>query len=619
MWTRAAIVVLGAAAAATALLARTPEPLPADQPAAAPRGDYAGASACKGCHEREHRSWRASFHARMSQRPGPDAILQPWTGEVGVRELKTRLFKKGDEYWVDTPDLDVYWNDRRAYRDRLAELPRKERRIAMVTGSHTKQVYWYGTGQGRELEVLPWVWLPLEQRWTSRDAAFLQPRYWPPRTEIGRWNAACISCHTTGGRPKLSEDHRHRTDVVDLGIACESCHRGAHEHVQAMANPLRRYAVHLGLRDVQHVVSAPGLDKARAVMVCAQCHAAANFKSLDHQNHFDAHGMAYQPGDDLMATLELAEAPTPALLPGKSQFWRDGHIVIGGREFSAMRASPCYKSGEGDRAATCTSCHALHRSPDDPRPLREWADDQLKPGARGDGACTGCHPDGRLQTRAHHHHDPASTGARCMNCHMPHVAYTLLKATRSHTVSSPSVAVAVRTGRPDACSLCHLDKPLAWTSDKLHKWYGYPQPRLDDMHTRLAAGAWFGLAGDAVVRALIAWHMAWPPARQTADAGWFPAILLQRLIDPYPAVRHIALRTLKRDPAFADLEFDVLGTVSYQAATVAALMRRWSSSTRPNVDSPAAAGEALIGGLIRKADFQRAVRARDDAEFSLPE
>ena len=37
------------------------------------------------------------------------------------------------------------------------------------------------------------------------------------------------------------------------------------------------------------------------------------------------------------------------------------------------------------------SCHKLHKSPDDPRSLKEWANDQLAPGMRSDEACLQCH------------------------------------------------------------------------------------------------------------------------------------------------------------------------------------------------------------------------------------
>jgi hypothetical protein len=53
------------------------------------------------------------------------------------------------------------------------------------------------------------------------------------------------------------------------------------------------------------------------------------------------------------------------------------------------------------------------------------------------------------------------------NCHMPHVVYSLLATHRSHRIEAPSVAATATTGKPHACNLCHLDKPLGWTQAQL--------------------------------------------------------------------------------------------------------------------------------------------------------
>ncbi len=62
---------------------------------------------------------------------------------------------------------------------------------------------------------------------------------------------------------------------------------------------------------------------------------------------------------------------------------------------------------------------------------------------------------------------------RCYNqCHMPFTTYGLLKAIRSHQVSSPSVQAKFgKRAGPIACNQCHQDKTLAWTSDYLSRWY----------------------------------------------------------------------------------------------------------------------------------------------------
>src|SRR5205807_5561582 len=62
---------------------------------------------------------------------------------------------------------------------------------------------------------------------------------------------------------------------------------------------------------------------------------------------------------------------------------------------------------------------------------------------------------------AHTHHEAASSGSRCYNCHMPHNTFGLLHAMRGHQVSWPTVQESVAYGRPKdrkstRLNSCHL-------------------------------------------------------------------------------------------------------------------------------------------------------------------
>ncbi|MBX7077968.1 MAG: hypothetical protein K1X88_02200, partial [Nannocystaceae bacterium] len=46
------------------------------------------------------------------------------------------------------------------------------------------------------------------------------------------------------------------------------------------------------------------------------------------------------------------------------------------------------------------------------------------------------------------------------------------------------------------------------------------------------------------VRALWAWHLGWAPARLAGGTRWQAALLAEALVDPYPAVRAVAWRSL---------------------------------------------------------------------------
>src|SRR5688500_17717044 len=136
-------------------------------------------------------------------------------------------------------------------------------------------------------------------------------------------------------------------------------------------------------------------------------------------------------------------------------------------------------------------------------------------------------------------HGESSPGSSRYNCHMPYTTYALLEAIRSHQVSSPCVHSTSETGRPNACSLCHLDKSLGCTSARLAAWYGISEPSLSEDDRSIAAGAAWMLRGDAQQRALAAWSAGWPAAQSASGTGWMAPILARLADDPYEAVRFI--------------------------------------------------------------------------------
>src|SRR5262249_30580426 len=153
------------------------------------------------------------------------------------------------------------------------------------------------------------------------------------------------------------------------------------------------------------------------------------------------------------------------------------------------------------------------------------------------------------------------------NCHMPHTAYGLLKAVRGHEIHSPRVQTAgPGSSRPNACNLCHLDRPLGWSADYLARWYGQPPPPLSDDDRRIAAGVRWAVAGAAGVRALVAWSMGWAPAHEATGSDWLVPYLVDLMDDRYDAVRMIASRSLARIPGFERAGFDPLASPEQRAA-----------------------------------------------------
>jgi hypothetical protein len=440
----------------------------------------------------------------------------------------------------------------------------------MTTGSHHQQIFWYETGNSRVLGQLPVIWLTADQKWIPRRSALMAPPAAHSMPETGAWNGVCVACHSTNGRPafdtpfgsKPIDTQSADTSAVEFGIACESCHGPAADHVARNRNPWRRYALHLSGAPDPTIVQPARLDAARGSQVCGQCHSFWEFADGRDERDANQHGLRYRPGTDL-TTDRLIVQPTSNLSSPRIQellaadagfvrdmFWSDGMVRATGREYNGLIESPCFKRAtDAKRTMTCFSCHTMHKTADDARSLDAWADDQIAPDAAGNRACVQCHPN----STSHSHHRAESSGSSCYNCHMPYTTYGLLKTIRSHQISSPSVQASLETGRPNACNLCHLDKTLAWTADALARWFGTTRPELGDDEQQVAASLLWLLRGDAGQRAIIAQSMGWAPAQETlpvTSRGWLQPYLALLQRDSYDAVRYIASRSLASLPAF---------------------------------------------------------------------
>ena len=586
-----------------------PEARVANRPVQAVEPAFSSSNACAACHPREYQSWRASYHRTMTQVATPHTVLATFDG-VAVSHVHGQpmiLERRGRELWAtfDDPDAEGVAVATRsaaagaplrspAATARLRSpddpssfggasqivRPRITRQVAMITGSHHQQVYWYATGQNRLLGQLPAAYLIDEQRWIPRRSAVLHPPGEVIFSETGHWNSVCIACHTTNGKPEFDTPFGSQpvdaqvvdTTVTEFGIACEACHGPATEHAGANRSPLRRYGLHLTGRADPTMVLPTRLDPQRGSEVCGQCHGVWEFYDAAGERQANSAGLPYRPGDELRATRFLAQptrnldAPAMKSLldadPGfvNDSFWSDGMVRVTGREYNGLIESPCYTDArEPSRTMTCFSCHAMHQPAGDPRAVREWANDQLAPEMDGNRACVQCHESIGSDVTAHTKHQPASDGSSCYNCHMPFTTYGLLKTIRSHQISSPSVRSSLETGRPNACNLCHLDKTLAWTDEHLAEWYPDIDPVLtagQSSQADISASLLWVLTGDAGQRAIVAQAMAWKPAQAISGTDWMLPHLAQLLDDPYDAVRFIAGRTLQTLPEFGTFDYD---------------------------------------------------------------
>lgn len=596
-----ALCALGGAGIAAGFVIR-PRPLPeaevATRPIESPTDGYVSSTTCRACHPHQYATWHDSYHRQMTQRAGPDSVLGDFDDVTLTRFGKTwQLQRKGDEFWIEMDDPMVQDG---------GHAGRVRRQASMTTGAHHMQLYWYESGHTRVTGLLPFAWLREEQRWVPRFAVFVMPPSEKISPEWGQWNHVCLKCHATNGRPRVDMDtqglHGADTRVSEFGIACEACHGPAQDHVAHNRMPTRRYGLHFGDGSDATIVNPASLDHRAASQVCGQCH--GNFDDPlkgEALRQWFLHGDQYRPGTDLERLRKVNRAGWD------EQFWPDGVIRVAGREFNGLVGSGCYEHG----TMSCMSCHQLHQPPDDPRRRDEWANDQLKVGMDGDRACLQCHQDYAADIPAHTRHPVESAGSRCMNCHMPHTSYALLKGVRNHRIASPDVANTVATGRPNACNQCHLDRSLSWTAQHLHDWYGIAQPSLSGDDASIAASVNWTLKGDAAQRALLAWSFGWEAAQQASGSQWMVPYLAQLLDDPYEAVRLIARRSLRRMPGYGDLDHDLVGAPELRTAARQEAMARWRRTMPAPGDGRLAAVLIQPDGSLREDVFQRLLGMRN--------
>ena len=588
------------------------EPAPASEPNApqqvASEG-YATSSACQSCHPSQYASWHESYHRTMTQVASPETIFGNFDGvTTRGRGHELHLSRRGDRFFARVPSSD--W-------DGNGPPPYEEREIVLVTGRHHMQIYWFESGKSRALSELPVAWDMVDKRWFPTDHNFIVPPHSlpedvPRKLELAEWNNGCIQCHVTDGRPNWGGPNKSLTEASEFGISCEACHGPAEAHADRLRDPSERYAEHLATPPVDDVVNPAELPFDRRSQVCGRCHSVFHFASNEHYAKYISERLPFDPGQDLLEAgyrvLRAEEAP-----PGS--FWPDGEVKPSGREYNGLLDSPCYAAGE----LSCYSCHQMHAPTENAEAIAAWRDDQLKPGMRGNEACLQCHDGYREEQTllAHTRHAAGSSGSECQNCHMPYTNLGLRKAIRSHTIASPSAAVDQASGRPNACSNCHVDRSIAWVARALEDWYGQPQPAFDDIDRGVPASVVDLLRGDASQRAIAAAALGWPAAMAASGSGaWATPLLATLLEDPYPAIRYHARRALQRQPGLADFDFDFVGSNAERVEAAKTINRAWARS-RVAARLPPDLAEVLVhdpeaSRVLGPEVFTRLRRERDD-------
>jgi predicted CXXCH cytochrome family protein len=446
--------------------------------------DYLGRpEACKQCHSTNYNSWSTHPHRWMNALADATTVKGDFSGNAFIAYKGGRAtFDRQPEAYFMRLQRD---GDKRTYK------------ITQTIGSRFYQYYVGKQVEGSEPpshhfytkdHLLPFGYWLDEKEWVpvvhigpeTKDADRPDP-FKPPESgqHYAEYAASCNYCHTTfplgdllgrrskqlgdyaplamhwlerdylveahpdkvpmmeeflrsGGNREVSADVRGegvRNPMLDweapqyaatLGVSCEACHLGAREHVESKGKIKPRFlpaSPHLLLEDTGRPPPATGRTHDNVNWACGRCHVGGR----------------------------------PSFAAGMST-WNSV-------EYSdAMRGS-CYSK------LRCIDCHNPHK------PIgRKWT-----PTAdQDDAVCLECHEqfEPSEKRRAHTHHQAGSEGARCLNCHMPRINEGLQDVVRTHMIYSPTRPDMLQANHPNACNLCHTDKPIDWTLSCLKDWYG---------------------------------------------------------------------------------------------------------------------------------------------------
>jgi tetratricopeptide (TPR) repeat protein len=431
-------------------------------------GRYVGRQTCAECHQAEHKLWLGSDHDRAMELATDKSVLGDFNdASFTYQGVTSRFFRRGDKFMVNTEGPDGKHHD---YE------------IKYTFGVRPLQQYMVEFPDGR-VQVLRESWDVENKQWfyvtppdvTDERIPPGDPFHWTGITQ--NWNTTCADCHSTNLRKNYDPaSDTYHTTFAEIDVSCEECHGPGSVHVDLARSfsPFWDRRVGYGLPQLK----AKHLDT--QLETCAKCHA----------RRYQVHE-GYRPGRTLLDHYE------PFLISA-GYYEADGQIRDEVYEYGSFVHSKMYAN-----RVRCSDCHDPH---------------SLKLRFPGNQLCAQCHVPAKYDTPAHHHHAVDSTGAQCVECHMPSRTYMVIDERRDHSFRVPRPDLSVELGTPNACNDCHTKshETFQWAADAVREWYGDKRP--DDPHwaPAFAAGRDAKPEGEKLLLELLSRKNTPPIIRATA-------------------------------------------------------------------------------------------------------
>lgn len=405
---------------------------------------YVGSEKCQSCHGNEFSAYTKSDHFHAMDSMSPATVKGDFNNSYFVYFGDTSYFYQRDgKYYVKTKDSTGN---------------KAEFLISYAFGWQPLQQYLVKFPEGR-IQTLPFCWdtRPKEkggQRWfhiyNKEKILPGDELFW---TDVNQnWNNMCADCHTTDFFKNfdIGANSFHST-WGEQRVSCESCHGPASNHVQWASkkdnDSLKGFAINLsGEKLTWSFNKEKGIaypDKIapnnQLLETCARCHARAT-RLTDYYHHGEPFLQSHMP-----STINT------------TSYYIDGQIKGEDYEYASFLQSKMYAN-----SVTCVNCHDAH---------------SMKIKTTGNALCFSCHAPEKFDVPGHTHHLANSTGAQCVNCHMPVTTYMVVDDRRDHSIRIPRPDLSLTMNTPNACNKCHADKTVSWAAKSFLEWYGNKLPQ----------------------------------------------------------------------------------------------------------------------------------------------
>ncbi len=379
--------------------------------------EFVGSGSCIECHEKFYELWSPSHHGKAMQPVNAEFIKSANLPESEDFSLE------GKTYRIEVGDSTITMIERDGDVEKTFD-------VVWVLGG--KNVFYFLTPLDKgKLQTIPLAYNLNLKSWYNNPQSAV--RHFPegPADEALPWmdrmynfNSSCYSCHVS----QLETNFDLATDSYqstwnEPGINCETCHGPSGEHVRIFRNAKKgEVQKELGL------ISTKVFTADQHNWSCAPCHA---------KMHPITPG--YTPGDRYFDNYDLT-------VLDNADFYPDGRDLGENYTYTGWMMNECATNSEFH----CVMCHTSSgrdRFKDNPN-----------------DACKSCHAERVADVVAHSGHPAGSTGAVCINCHMPKTMFGHMNRS-DHSFRPPMPEATIKFNSPNACNMCHTDKSAEWANN----------------------------------------------------------------------------------------------------------------------------------------------------------